>query len=118
MAGIRYAFVAKARIEVPQVLRRFRRNDAAICDDEEDRDTDGADQHAIIGVRRSQNLEGVDRRPQPRVDYQLEQLGRTVPLPEPCLGQHLISIGTEKPAMLLDGIALVNLALALGTEKC
>jgi hypothetical protein len=35
----------------------------------------------------------------------------------PQLSQHLAPIGTEKPTVLLDDIALMNFALALGAQE-
>ncbi len=113
MAGIGYSFAPKALIETSQFSRRFKGNNAFVCDDQQDRDANGADQLAIVGVWRGQNIKGACPGLPPRIGNEFDEFGRAMRVSKPHLSQRLVPIEAEKSAMLLDDVALVNLALAL-----
>ena len=114
MANVRYSFVPKALIKHLQFPCRFERNNAIVPNDKEDRDRNGAYQLAIVRVGRRKNFESTCLGLQPRIGYEFDQLQRTMRVSKPRLSQHLTLVQAEKPAMLLDDIAVVNLALAPG----
>jgi hypothetical protein len=118
VASVSYLFDPKARIEILQFSRRFKGNNGAvIADDEQDWDANRAHQLVILRVRRRQNIERTDSGSPSRVGYELDELGPTMRVSDPCLSQHVSLIPTEKLAVLLDDIALVNFALALGAQE-
>jgi hypothetical protein len=114
MANVRYSFVPKALIKLLQFSCRFEGHNAIAPNDKEDRDGNGAYQFAIVRVGRRKNFESIYLGLQPRIGHEFDQLQRTMRVSKPRLSQYLTLVQAEKPAMLLDDIALVNLALALG----
>src|SRR6476469_4964821 len=114
MANVRYSFVPKTLVQLLQLSCRFEGHDALVPDDKQERDGNGAHQLAILRVRRGQNFESAYFRLQPRLGHEFDQLDRTKRVSKPRLSQQLSLVQAEKPAMLLDDIAAVNLALALG----
>jgi hypothetical protein len=114
MANVRYSFVPKTLVKLLQFSCGFEGHNAIVPDDKQDRDGNRAHQRAIVRVRRRKNFKGADLGLQPRIGHEFDQLERTMRVSKPRLSQRLSPIQAEKPAMLLDDIAGVNLALALG----
>ena len=113
MASVRYSLVPKALIKLLQFSCRFEGHNTIVADDKEDRDRNGAYQLAIVRIGRRKNFESTYSGLQPRIGHEFDQLQRTMRVSKPRLSEHLFPIQAEKPAMLLDDIAIVDLALAL-----
>jgi hypothetical protein len=117
VAGVWYLFDPKARVKLLQFACRFKGHNAVIPDHQQDWDVSRAHQPAIVRVGRRKNIERMYSGFQPGRGYEFDELRPAVRVPDPCLREHVSPVHTEKSAVLLDGIALVHLALALRTQK-
>lgn len=80
-------FDPQARIELLQLSRGRDGNNGVITDDEQQGDANRADELAILGIGRGQNVEGREASFQPRLGNKLDDLGPTMSVADPCLGQ-------------------------------
>ena len=91
MAGVRYPFVANARVQVLQLLRRLERHDSIFRDDEKSRNANCGRQLPIVWIGRRQNLEGAQLRLQSSLDDELDEFGRAMRVAKPRRGERITS---------------------------
>jgi hypothetical protein len=117
VAGVLYLFDPKAGVETLQFHCCLKGDDGGAPNDKEARDVDCAHQLTILGVGRREHVKRAHAGLQSRLGQELDDLGRTARVSDPCLSQDVALFQAEKSAVLLGDVAVANFALAQWAQE-